>query len=185
VKKNNRTDQFFVLRVFKGLTSVFLLFVLALMSVHGTTHRYHTSLTQIDYNEKEKLAEITIQLFTHDLVPTLEREAKKKIDLEKTPDVDKLILEYLNKKFVLKGSDDQEKKLNWVGKELEVDVVFVFVETALPEGLSGIRLLNTIFFEDYPEQTNLVAVRSAGKKSDLLFVIGDKFKEIFPLGRKF
>lgn len=168
---------------FAGLF-IFACLLLALYTAPAATaaaaHTYHTSLTRIDYNEKEKMAEITIQLFTHDLIPALEQEAKKNIDLEKTPDADKLILNYLNKRFILKDAGNREKQLNWVGKELEVDMVFVYVETPLPDGLSGIRLQNALFFESFPEQTNLVTSRSNGKKVDLLFTVGDKFKEIFP-----
>jgi hypothetical protein len=141
-------------------------------------HRYHTSLTRMDYNEKEKLVEISIQLFTHDLVPVLEQKAKKRVDLEKTPEVDKLILDYLNENFVLKNKNGEPLSLKWVGKELEVDAVWVYVESPSPESLSGANLQNTVLFESFPEQTNLVIARFDGKKADLLFKVGDKFKEI-------
>ena len=141
-------------------------------------HRYHTSLTRIDYNAKEKLAEISIQLFTHDLVPVLERETKKRIDLEKTPDIDKLVFDYLNRNFILKDKNGEVKKLVWVGKELNVDTVLVYVEIPLEENFENFSLQNTVFFESFPEQTNLVTARFNKKKSDLLFKVGDKFKEI-------
>ena len=132
----------------------------------------------MDFNEREKTVEISIQIFTHDLVPALERRAKKRIDLEKTPDVDKLILEYLNENFVLRDKNGAPKKLVWVGKQLEVDAVWVYVEAAAPEGLTGASLQNSILFESFPEQTNLVVARFGGKKGDLVFKVGDKFKEI-------
>jgi hypothetical protein len=141
-------------------------------------HRYHTSLTRMDYNEKEKLVEITLQLFTHDLVPVLEKQTGKQIDLEKTADIDRIILEYLGRNFVLKNKKGEAQKLNWVGKELEVDTAYVYVEIPAQDGLEGAALQNTIFFESFNEQTNLVAARFDGKKADLLFVAGDKFKEI-------
>jgi hypothetical protein len=132
----------------------------------------------MDYNEKEKLVEISLQLFTHDLVPLLEQNAKKRIDLEKTPEADKLILNYLNENFVLKNKNGEAQTLRWVGKEIEVDVVRVYVEIASTESLAGANLQNTLFFESFPEQTNLVIARFDGKKADLMFRVGDKFKEI-------
>lgn len=179
MKKINLPNKFFVLNATKIFVFSFCLLTFTLPPANAL-HRYHTSLTRMDYNEKEKLVEVTIQLFTHDLVPTLERRSKKNIDLEKTPDIDKLIFEYVDKNFVLKDRDNKEKKPVWVGKELEVDTVFVYIEIPLADGLSGAQLQNTIFFESFPEQTNLVALRLDGKKSDLLFVAGDKFKEILP-----
>jgi hypothetical protein len=141
-------------------------------------HRYHTSLTRMDYNASEKLVEITIQLFTHDLVPVLEKRTKKTIDLEKTSDTDKILLEYLSENFVLKNKKGEAQKLNWVGKEIETDTAYVYVEIPFAETPEGATLQNTIFFESFVEQTNLVNARFEGKKADLLFVAGDKFKEI-------
>lgn len=141
-------------------------------------HRYHTSLTRMDYNEKEKLIEISMQLFTHDLVPALERKAGKRVDLEKTPEADKLILNYLNENFVFKNKNGETHALRWVGKEMEVDAVWVYVEIPSPESPSGANLQNSVLFESFPEQVNLVIARFGGKKADLAFKVGDRFKEI-------
>ncbi len=154
------------------------LFTYELKPLAASVHTFHTSLTRMDYNTKEKLAEISIQLFVHDLVPLLENKAKKRVDLEKTTDVDKFIQAYLADNFILKDKNGEVKKLVWVGKEVKVDTVFVFVEIPLAEDFSGYSLQNTLFFESFPEQTNLVIARYSDKKADLLFKVGDKFKEI-------
>lgn len=132
----------------------------------------------MDYNAKEKIIETSIQLFTHDLVPLLEAKSKKRVDLEKTPDVDKLIFNYLSENFILKDSKGEIKKIKWVGKEIKVDTAQVYLEISTDKSPDGFSLQNTIFFESFPEQTNLVIARFDEKKSDLLFKVGDKFKEI-------
>ncbi len=144
----------------------------------SAAHTYHTSLTRIDYDEKEKLAEISIQMFPHDLVPVLEKRSKKNIDFEKTPDIDGFILKYLSENFVLKDKQGEIKKLVWVGKEIQADTIFVYVEIPLESDFDGFNLQNTLFFESFPEQTNLVIARFSRKKTDLLYKVGDKFKEI-------
>ncbi len=114
----------------KILFSIFItLFIMSLTinALSSNFHIYHTSLTRIDYNDKEKLAEISIQIFTHDLVPVLEKRTKENIDLEKTTNINEIILKYLAENFVLKDKQGQIKKLVWVGKELKADVIFVFV----------------------------------------------------------
>ncbi len=141
-------------------------------------HTFHTSLTRIDYNAKEKLAEISIRLFTHDFVPVLERFAGKNMDLEKTPDVDKLILKYLDANFVLKDKKGAAKKLVWVGKEQKVDTVYVYVEIPLDEDFDNYILQNTIFFETFRKQVNVVVARYGEKKVDLNFNVGDQEKLI-------
>lgn len=146
----------------------------------GSRHTYHTTLTRINYNAKAKLVEISLQLFTHDLTPTLERRTKTLIDYDKTADIDKLIFDYLNEKFVLKDKNGAVQKLTWVGKEVKTDTVYVYVETETAADLENFNLQNTLFFESFPEQTNLVVVRWNDKKADLLFKAGDKFKELKP-----
>jgi hypothetical protein len=141
-------------------------------------HTFHTSLTRMDYNAKDKLVEISIQLFTHDLVPVLERFSRKNVDLEKTPDIDKLILKYLDANFILKDGKGAAKKLVWVGKEQKVDTTYVYVEIPLNENFDSFALQNTIFFETFRKQVNVVVARYAEKKVDLIFNAGDKEKPI-------
>lgn len=135
----------------------------------------------MDYNAEEKLAEISIQLFTHDLVPALERLTKKTVDLEKTPNLDKIILQYLETNFVLKDKKGAAKKLVWVGREQKIDTCYVYVQIPLEEDFGGYTLLNTIFFESFSKQANLVVARYGEKKADLLYKIGDKEKPISAL----
>lgn len=141
-------------------------------------HNFHTSLTRIDYNAGQKLFEISIQLFLHDLVPLLEKKAGRRIDLEKKGETDALIMNYLSKEFVLKDKKGEAKTLKWVGKELDVDSVWIYVETPSTESLEGFQLQNTLFFESFPEQTNLVICRFEGKKADLVFKAGERIKKI-------
>jgi len=157
----------------------FLLFTFAQQSA-ARRHTFHTSLTRIDYNAREKLAEISIQVFTHDLVPALERFAKKNVDLEKTPDIDKLILKYLDANFILKDKKGAAKKLVWVGKKQTVDTAYIYVEILMDTDFDGFTLQNTIFFESFPKQVNLVVARYNEKKVDLKFNVGDKEKLITP-----
>ena len=156
----------------------FCLLPFALMPPIAVSHRYHTSLTRIDYKSKDKNIEITIQLFIHDLENVLERFAKKRIDVGKTPEIDKIIEKYLEENFVLKNKRDEKLKIRWVGKELNVDTTMIYLEVSSDESIEGFKLQNTIFFESFPEQTNLITVRFENKKIDLLYKVGDKFKTI-------
>jgi len=163
---------------FIGFVLILFTFHFSLFTAPASAHRFHTSLTRIDYNGEEKLFEISIQLFTHDLVPLLEQRSGKRIDLEKTLNVDKIILEYLNENFVLSDKEGEKKNLKWVGKESDIDSVRIYLETPSNENLENYKLKNTIFFESFREQTNLVVCRYDGKKADLMFKVGDKIKEI-------
>jgi hypothetical protein len=141
-------------------------------------HTFHTSLTRIDYNSKEKNIEISIQLFNHDLQPMLERRLKKRVDLEKTAEVESEIFLYLQENFIFQNKKGEVQKLKWVGKEFDNDVMLVYIEIPFDEDLDGARLQNSIFFESFPEQTNIVVAQVGEKKIDLLYKSGDKFKSI-------
>ena len=132
----------------------------------------------MDYNAKEKLVEITIQLFTHELKPILERRLKKQVDLEKTPEVDAEIFKYLTENFVFQNKSGEPQKIKWVGREFETDAIYIYLEIPFEEDFAGTKLQNTIFFESFAEQTNLVVTKSGDKKTDLIFKSGDKFKEL-------
>jgi hypothetical protein len=172
------------IRFYKGKAFIlaFLLFTFYLIPIWASAHRFHTSLTRMDYNSESKSLELTIQLFSHDIVETFEQKFKKKIDLDQTSKIDKLIFEYLKENFILKGKSGQTAKIKWVGKEAKVDLTWVYLEIPFTENLEGANLQNTIFFEMYQEQTNYVICRFEQKKADLFFKIGDKSKEIQVLG---
>ncbi len=141
-------------------------------------HTFHTSLTRMDYIAKDKNIEITIQLFNHDLQPLLERRLKKRVDLEKTVEVDQELFKYLGENFIFQNKKGETQKLDWVGKEFNNDKVFVYLEIPFEEDVAGTKLQNTIFFESFSEQTNLIVAHFGEKKIDLLFKSGDKFKDL-------
>lgn len=177
MKRNYKFSGIKALKISISLSVLFAFTFLLLPCAIGA-HRYHTSLTRMDYNAQEKTIETSIQLFTHDLVPVLERKYGRRIDLEKTENVDKLILGYLNENFILKNKNGERAQLKWVGREFDVDQIYIYVEMPFAESLENANLQNTIFFESFAEQTNLVICRFKQKKADLLFKVGDSSKEI-------
>lgn len=153
-------------------------FGFCLLPTVSAAHRYHTSLTRMDYNAGKKTVEISIQLFTHDLTPTLQKLYKDDVTLDKKDESDRYIRDYLSKNFVLTDKEGKTAEIKWVGKETGVDFTYVYFEIPFAHSLENATLKNTIFFESFAEQTNLVICRYEGKKADLLFKVGDSQKEI-------
>ena len=118
-----------------------------------------------------------IQVFSHDLEPTLEKRLGKNIDLETTPQINEILLNYLNEKFVLQTKDGETKKLKWVGKEFKADTIYFYVEVPFEGNLSDLELQNSLFFESFREQINYVVALSGGQKADLIYKVGEKFKQ--------
>ncbi len=155
-----------------------LLLLTLLLSVSANAHTFHTTLARVEYNKEEQLAEITIQVFTHDIVDVLSRRSGKKILLDKTPDVEKFVLEYVREKFQIKNGKGEIKVLTWVGLEQETETTWLYVEAKMSEGLSGAEFQNKLFFELFSDQVNFIHFKSDGRKADLIFKPGDNFKTI-------
>lgn len=156
---------------------------LAVVAYAAPAHTFHTSLMQVEYNEKEQLVEISLQVFTHDLENVLSRRSGKNVRLDKTPQAPQLTLAYLNETINLKNRDGQVKTLSWVGMEPQADAVWLYVETKMSEGLDGAQVRNRIFFDLLDDQVNLVHIKHDEKKYDLVFKLGDDFKAITPTQR--
>jgi hypothetical protein len=139
------------------ITSIFSLLSILLLSASATTlHEFHTSLAQVHYNQSNRSFEITLRVFTDDLeaaLTLLNNRHKVTID---APQTDKLIEQYLNKHFVLLDKQNQQKALSFIGKEVEVDVTWIYAEVPVAEPATGLRLQNSVLTEMFGDQVNIV-----------------------------
>lgn len=154
------------------------------LSPQAAAHTFHTSLMSMEYNREEHLVEITLQVFTHDLETILTRRTGKSVHLDQTPNAEALTFAYLQEAVNLKNGAGETKALAWVGMELQVDRVWLYVEAKMPEGLSGAQLRDRLFFDLLDDQVNLVHLKDEDKKSDLVFKPGDGFKALFEITGK-
>lgn len=145
----------------------------------ATAHKFHVSFTQIEYNATEKTAGIALRVFADDLENALSHRSGKSVKLDHK-DAPALIAAYLRETLEIKGRNGQTKKLVWIRMEPKADVVFLYVEIKMPEGLSGAQLRHRVFFELFEDQVNQVLLKSANDKSSLEFKRGDNYKTISP-----
>lgn len=157
-----------------------LLFIGLLTIQMNAYHRFHTSFTRMDYNENDKLIEVTIRLFTHDFESVFKKITNDQNNPESIDKIDEIILKYLNENFLLTDKNGLQKKMVWVGKEFKVDTLYVYVEIPFEGEMESLNLKNTIFFESFTKQINYVSAHFENKKSDLFFKVGDDYKEIDP-----
>ncbi len=141
-----------------------------------SAHRYHTSLTRVELNDKEKLLEITVQTFSHDLEAALEKHQGKRISLDKTENIEQIIVKYLGENFVVKNEKGETKQLRWIGREQKTDTVWLYLEADMPEGIEGATLDNRFMFEVFDDQVNLVSARYNNQLNHLVFRPNDKSK---------
>lgn len=157
------------------------LFAIICLNVNiAFAHKFYVSFAQVEWNAETKSLEIAVRVFSDDLELALQRAAKRDtISLDKTPDVDKLLLAYLQQRLEIENAKGARQQLLWVGKELNVDSVWLYVESPMPEGLSDAKARNSLFFELYPDQLNTMSFKQSDKRNDVSWKRGDALQAVF------
>ena len=137
----------------------------------GTVHAFHTSLTEIQYNAKEKSLEISIRMFTDDLETALTKanNGQKIMIGGKNDNSDAVLNKYIQQHFAIITPQKQKKALTVLGKELEGDATWVYVEIPNCQDFKGNILYNNLMQEMFDDQTNLVNFLYSGNKKTYLF----------------
>ena len=113
----------------------------------GTTflnaHPGHGVVTESEVNRSAKTLEVSMKVSGFWLERFLSREYGKVIDLSETPQVDGLILDYLEKQIDVVGGKEE---FVWVGKEVSSFDTWLYFEVAL-EQFEGVEMKSRLFDE--------------------------------------
>ncbi|MCS7079375.1 MAG: hypothetical protein NZ585_04895 [Chloracidobacterium sp.] len=149
----------------------------------AAVHKFHASFTTIEYNANSGSLEVLLRVFSDDLESALSRKARRRIELDRTPNIAELVGDYVRERFKLRRMTGDALRLLWVGMEQRVDMTWIYVEAPAPAGLTDVEALVTIFFELFRDQKNNVSSKDhRGKRHDILFRPGENiFKPLIPL----
>ena len=160
-------------QAFRILSLVSLSLLIVALPPATSAHRYHTSVTRLEYNAEEQLAEITVQTFADDIEAAVsKRNGTSNVRLDGTKKTNALVLDYLRSVFALK-SGDAEVELQWIGMELKGYTVWIYLQAKAPAGLAKTSLRNRLLFDLFADQVNIVNVLDHGKRASLVFKRGD------------
>jgi hypothetical protein len=155
---------------------IILLFAFLLLSFN--LHKIHVSLTNVVYKQEKKILQITTRLFIDDLENALSKKFNKTIELNtdrETKNIDKLINEYISENLEIKLNSNNIK-LQYLGKEYEQDIVYIYFEIENTNDFSKIEVKNTCLFELFDDQRNIIKIKT--KKTKKTFFLQPKhFKE--------
>ena len=140
-------------------------------------HPLFVSVTEMNYNATDKDLEISCKIFTDDFEKTLKNVYHTKVDLSapaNKKENDKLVNEYIKTHLLLK-LDNKAVTLNFVGFEKENDAVWSYFEvdniTTAPK---KIDVVNSILYESYDKQMNLMHVTVGGSRKSTRLNYPDK-----------
>jgi hypothetical protein len=164
------------LQFFLFLMALTLWAALGATSPSAAAHKFHASFTRIERNAETKSIEITVRVFADDLEAILSRREKRRIQADQIPDAEKVVGGYVRERLQVRDGDGAEISLSWVGMEVKVDSVWIYVEGKSPGGLQASTVVNTLFFDLFDDQVNTVSVKDGDRRGELIFRRGDKAK---------
>jgi hypothetical protein len=98
-----------------------------------------------------------MKLFTNDLENALRGigNPEMKIDSPNSRyNIDSLIFVYINNNLSL-STDSKKRQFSWVGKEIENDITFCYLEIIDINNFSSIRIENKLFLSIFDDQLNI------------------------------
>ena len=124
-------------------------------------HPIHVSVTEIEFDEKEKSLEIMMRVFADDLEDTLRKHLNQPgLDIIAPSNgmtVDQMVSGYLSKHFKV-SLDGKTQKILYLGNEREADTFIFYIEVTNVKKWKTIQIQNDILTEVFDDQSNLVHV---------------------------
>lgn len=121
-------------------------------------HPFYLSITDIEYYSEERVLGITIKVFTDDLEAVLEELGAENLKLgtaEENDEADRVIARYLDQ--VIRWTIDTDPAtMVWLGKEVEQEVTFLYLEAKMEAMPESIELSHRLFLDQLETQENIV-----------------------------
>jgi len=136
----------------------------------SNAHPFYVSICQIDFNEQNQSLEISVKIFVDDLIVGLSEEGHNKLYIGETREdahTDEYIYDYLKKSIRLKVND-KDVEAAFVGKELETDVVWTYMEIGNIADLKNIEVDCNLLTDVFSDQSNIIQVNKNGEIKNLL-----------------
>lgn len=138
-------------------------------------HPYYVSIYEVNYG-KEATFQVTAKLFIDDLEDGIANVLGVKelfIGTDKeVENADEVIMNYLSKGFFMRA-DGQNLDMTFIGKEVETDVMFVYLESPKVEEWKTLDGENSVLIDTISGQINVIHVQEAGYRRSYLLQKGD------------
>ena len=155
----------------KIIKKSFLVFFLMTILLQSKAHPFYVSICQVDFNKENRTLEISVKTFADDLLLGLKNAGVTKLYLGEEKEnsaTDQYIFEYLKLNLIFKVNG-KKVDYSFVGKEMETDVVWSYLEIEEIIALNEIEVECFLLTEVLETQSNIIQINNgAGIKSMLL-----------------
>lgn len=148
------------------------LFVILCFLAFNEAHKYYVSVTQIEYVEEQKSLQIISRIFIDDFERLLRERYDESITLaieNEKEIVDSYTEKYLKDKITI-SIDGRSQNIEFIGKEYEDDIMFVYMEITGVEDINAIEISNSVLFDVFEEQQNVVRTKIMGKNKSFILI---------------
>jgi hypothetical protein len=132
-----------------------------LLSVLFYLHPIHVSVTEIEFDRKDKALEIMMRVFIDDMELTLRNSTNNpELDILNPPKgtpLDTLMADYLKEHFSI-SLDNKRRETHYLGHEREGEAFIFFIEVRNVVAWNSITIRNDIIMSTYDDQSNLIHV---------------------------
>ena len=143
-----------------------LLLLSPVFALHKSSHPYYVSVTEIEYNAKEKELGIACKLFIDDFEFTLKNLFNQPVNIYKPTDtarLNKMIETYITKHLMI-NADGNGLKMVYLGYEIEGEAIWCYFSAAQVPVFKRLDVLNDLLYDYKKEQINMIHVRVNGDK---------------------
>lgn len=147
------------------------------------SHKFYVSTTEIDYRPDLETLQITVKVFTDDFQNLLQRRYDTDLRLDPDSDskkIDAYSTRYLQQKLKL-NVDTKPVPLRFLGKTYDIDQTTLFLEVKDVHDFQTLTVQNTLLFELFDDQQNIVRVKTPTHRKSYMHVSG-RAKDIFRKG---
>lgn len=124
-------------------------------------HPIHVSVTEIEFDEKDKALEIMMRVFIDDLELSLRNSLNQPeldiLDPKNGVTIDQLVGDYLKNHFKI-TLDNKLQKTTYLGHERESEAFIFYIEVSNVKKWKTIWIQNDIIIATHDDQSNLVHV---------------------------
>jgi hypothetical protein len=133
-------------------------------------HPIHVSVTEIEFDQKDRALKIMMRVFIDDLEASLRDQLNQPeldiLALKKGVTVDQLVSTYLRDHFKI-SLDNNVQKTNFLGHERESEAFIFYIEVTNVNSWQTIKIQNDILVSTFDDQSNLVHVTVNDKVKSL------------------
>lgn len=139
-------------------------------------HKFFTSITQIEYNDKSHSYEIIMNVYLDDWEKALGNTLKRQINSDKE-NIESISFQYLQKHFIIQHRG-RELKYKMIGMKYEKDICKIYLELPQNFHYSGMQIKNDCLIEEFEGQVNLVNCIHEDATKTLIFKSKNQFQEL-------